>query len=574
MSYSKYHYVESACSDFFKGTDSSEKFSIPSFALSYLAYEVKASDIKISNKVSNIINSLKKKETIISFLQFYLGRFGAYTLEVFTCVSLEELRDYIINFQMERISYYGDKTSGVISTPWEIAKLATELLEPSENDTFADFCFGTGNFTFTLLENYEVKSLVGYDSRFEQEQIYEIIADVSGFEISANAVDLLSYPQTGSLYNKIFCHCPFCLKMSKNTEVKIRTTLNNNFNSLVKKLRSEYVYIQRVIDNLEENGKAIVFVPLTILSGKDGFIEYLIRNRYLNAVIQFAPNLLQGTNIPFAMVVLSHNNQFIKLIDASEMYTKNRWKNLLSINDINDITAAYFSDKSDKSKKITFEQIETCSFDLNLCNYFYEAKIRINEKDCKYQKLSELCTRSISRGVQYKTEELDSKLSLAPTNIYYLSANCIQGNEVCSDLPVIADIEEKNEIYCLEESDIVLANVNTNPIKVALIKKLGKKKIITGSTIYTIRVNSSLILPEYLKMLLETDIANKVFSVYNSSSSSISSDFLNRLLIPVLPMSKQVEYVSKYTSFQEKIEMLSNGIKSLELEKASLLKSI
>jgi restriction endonuclease S subunit len=125
-----------------------------------------------------------------------------------------------------------------------------------------------------------------------------------------------------------------------------------------------------------------------------------------------------------------------------------------------------------------------------------------------------------------------------------------------------------------EDGDLVLANINTTPLKVALAKDIRDKKIVVSSTIFIIRLNKNIVLPLYIKMLLETEDCQKIFSLFNSGSTSISAEFLNTLQIPVLPLEQQEKMVAKYLDYEEKIKTLKSGIKSLESEQREIIYSV
>ncbi|MEE1291586.1 MAG: N-6 DNA methylase [Spirochaetota bacterium] len=571
MSYSKFHYIEQGLEEI--NYDFHEKrFSSQEFALCYLVHACKKQNISLDKKIFELIKVIEKKQSIKEFLNYELRDIANIELNAFSKVDEEELENYLINFQKEKIAFRPKESLFTTFTPWEVAKLSSLILEPKESDIVGDFCFGTGDFSFTLLENFDVKHLEGFERSFENEQIGELIAEVRGYNISLVATDILTNSPEKQKYSKIFFNCPFGLTLHDKSS--IMKALNEDFQNKVKRLRSEYIFIQRVLDSLKQDGKAIVFVPLVVLSSKDGFIEYLISNGYINAVIQFAPNILVGTSIPFAMLVLSFKNEKVKLIDASEIFTKSRWKNLLSSNDIDEISLAYFEDESEFTKYVTYEEIKNNNFDLSIHNYFYEKKIILKDVDCEYRTLSELCSTGIRRGVQYKSEELNSKSTLLPTNNFYLSATSIQDNMIIDELPNLLEIENKNLTYCLEDGDLVLANINTTPLKVALAKDIRDKKIVVSSTIFIIRLNKNIVLPLYIKMLLETEDCQKIFSLFNSGSTSISAEFLNTLQIPVLPLEQQEKMVAKYLDYEEKIKTLKSGIKSLESEQREIIYSV
>lgn len=569
MSYSKFHYFEKAL-DVVGCKHSSSECEFTVFSFSYLTYSLKKANAEFSNTVIEGIKILKKKDSISDFLKTHLHEYFDLSLAPFEKVPYEELEEYLFSFVQLKGNKEGN-CSKFAPTPWEICNFGCQLLEPKETDSFADFCFGAGNFTFNLLSNYDVASVIGYELNYEMEVIGEMIADAHGYDITIKVQDILeNEPKIKVL--KLFCDCPFNLRISPSVVNKFYETCGFE----IKKVRSEHIFIKRALDSLDENGTAVIFVPLGILFDNSGFTKYLTENGYIKAIIQLGANLLPHTSIPFAMLVLSFHNEKIKIVNGSEVITKSRWKNVLSVDNIATLMAAYYED-SDISKTVSINEVREKDYNLNPCHYFYEQKIAITEP-CEYVPLGELCTRQIGRGVQYKSSELDENSTILPTNNYYLSLNNIVNNEIVSELPNLVEIEDKHDNYCLEDGDLLLAAVFSSPLKVAIAKNISNKKIIVSSNVYIIRLDKERILPEYLKALLETDMALKVFSLFTKSSASsiapITSEFLNGLKIPVLPLEKQKELISEYLEIDSKIKLLRESLEVMSEKKSSIFNGL
>lgn len=569
MSYSKFHYFEIALKSM-ACRHSLKEYESTVFSFAYLAYSLKKTEADFKITVTEAIKELGKKDSISKFMESCLYEYRGVSLEPFAKVPVEELEDYLFLFSQGKVEKEW-KSSSFAPTPWEICNLGCQLLEPVESDTFADFCFGSGNFTFNLLSNYDVSSVVGYDISYENEIIGEMIADAHGYDITVVAYDLLKDDPKIKV-SKIFCDCPFNLKVNPDEAEKFR----NKCGFKLGRVRAEHIFIKRVLDCLKEDGKAVVFIPLGVLFDNSGFTKYLTENGYINAIIQLTANLLPTTGVPFAMLVLSFNNEKIKIVNGSDIFTKSRWKNILSVDNIATLMAAYYED-SDISRTISVNDVRAREYNLNPCHYFYERKISIVEP-CEYVSLSELCERPIVRGVQYKAEDLDENSTNIPTNNYYLSLNGIVNNEIIADLPNLSSIDDKYENYCLEEGDLVLAAILATPLKVAVAKNILDKKIIVSSNAYIIRLKKDLILPEYLKALLETDVALKVFTMYGKSFSSaqapITAEFLNELQIPVLSLERQKELIAKYSEVDNKIHLIRETLKNLSEEKSSIFNKL
>ena len=169
--------------------------------------------------------------------------------------------------------------------------------------------------------------------------------------------------------------------------------------------------------------------------------------------------------------------------------------------------------------------------------------------------------------------ELDKKDTNLPTDCFYLSVKNIQNGKINSDLTKLDYIDDKYGKLILQDNDLLLGMILSDSINLALIQNIKAKKIIPANNIYIIRPNQDLIYPLFLKMLLESDKAKKLFKTFSSSSSlsAIGIDFLNNLLIPLPNMEIQKELAKKYNSIEAEQEALMKRWEKISLEKKEIL---
>lgn len=137
----------------------------------------------------------------------------------------------------------------------------------------------------------------------------------------------------------------------------------------------------------------------------------------------------------------------------------------------------------------------------------------------------------------------------------------------------LTGIDEKGLQYALEDEDIVLLMAITDSLKVAHVNLREGQKIIPASNLYVIRLDKSVIEPLFLKILLETETANKIFRKFGVGMAiqSISAEFLNKVLIPVPSKEAQLSLIEKYKSLEREEISLKNRIKEITKEKRELL---
>ena len=113
----------------------------------------------------------------------------------------------------------------------------------------------------------------------------------------------------------------------------------------------------------------------------------------------------------------------------------------------------------------------------------------------------------------------------------------------------------------------------TDSLKVAHVNLREGQKIIPASNLYVIRLDKSVIEPLFLKILLETETANKIFRKFGVGIAiqSISAEFLNKVLIPVPSKEAQLSLIEKYKSLEREEISLKTRIKEIAKEKRELL---
>lgn len=139
----------------------------------------------------------------------------------------------------------------------------------------------------------------------------------------------------------------------------------------------------------------------------------------------------------------------------------------------------------------------------------------------------------------------------------------------------MTEISQKDLSLTLKNDDILLVLAITDNIKVAVVSNLQAQKILPASNLYVIRPNTSLILPVFFKLLLESESARKIFKEFSSGTvlRTISAEFLNNLLVPLPPLSVQQELVKKYLEIESEQERLKNQLEALSQKKKELVES-
>lgn len=566
MSYSKFYYIEKAL----KEIDSkllSEKGNIHSYTASiglvYLALLVSQNYTDYSISVSSCFEKLDLPENFKTYFASELKYFFEKELTSFRDVSEEEMKEYIT----EAEKYFSQE---YIKTPWGVCTLANMILDLSETDDVLNMCCGDGSYMFNTLKNYDVNSLEGRNINLMRNAIIEMIAYIQGLKVIVNTENMFDYAQYIDLpktYNKSFSMIPWGMSVDNFLQKYADSKMIR-----CPKSDSQPLFIHSILDHLSKDGRAVVCVSNAMLMiTASGIQQYLVDNGYLEAVIQLAPNLLNLTSIPFSLFVLSHNNKSVRFINATNIYSSaRRGKNELSMDNISSIFEMYTTD-SKFSISVSVDEIKQNEYKLLSANYLF--KPRLNYKGVNaYEKLETLCVSKITRGVQFKSDDLDTNNTSIPTDNYYLNVASIKENEIIPNLPNLWTIDDNVLELCLKENDIVMSvPISTTP-KVAIAKGINNKKIVVASNLYIIRVDEKRINPKFLKILLESKTMMDLIYTFNQGIM-LSVDFLKSLEIPILSLEEQDKVVVKYENINEQIKKLKEAISKLKEDKIQIVRN-
>ena len=143
-----------------------------------------------------------------------------------------------------------------------------------------------------------------------------------------------------------------------------------------------------------------MIVPHGVLfrSGSEGQIrESIIKKGYLDAVIGLPSNLFYSTGIPVCILVFKKcsRDKNVLFIDASKEFEKSKKQNTLTDQHIEKIINTYQDRKEIEkySKIVTFDMIETNSYNLNIPRYVdtseEEEKLDLQKIVDKYKSLKQ-----------------------------------------------------------------------------------------------------------------------------------------------------------------------------------------
>ena len=452
--------------------------------------------------------------------------------------------------------------------PKEINQILCNMLNIQENDNICYINSDIAGFIDDNLKETAGHTIFQIESDKNVRLIQSIIADMAKLNLKfvADEVFGLSEDNIGK-FDKIIVKMPYFkpLRTDKYVEniYRIKDAL---YRKGVKRVNiSGLGYLLFITDFLPDNGKLVALIPQGhLINNSDREIrQYLIENKMVEKVITLPDNLLPYTSVSMNILVISHNNTHVRMVDASQYFTAVRRQNILSSENMQTILDAVNGVNNYKDVSID----EIISNDYSFLPKRYLEEVPAFENEVEFGKI----IKDIRRGVHIPARELDELLSKDETDYQYLSmANFYNINQ---DLPYLKNVDSSMERYSLSEHDIIISK-NGAPVKVGIVPEIkNNKHIIANGNVYIIRLNETLANPYYIKALFESETGMQLLASITAGAviPTISLDSLKNLKIPLPPIAEQNTLADGYKKITEEINELQNKIKEKEKQLSSFI---
>jgi type I restriction enzyme M protein len=361
-------------------------------------------------------------------------------------------------------------------------------------------------------------------------------------------------------FDKIFSNYPFKLKLkSLGAGTGYLEQLSERYPGLSKAISSDWVFNVLLCDLLSETGKAIGIMT----NGSTGnsvnapMRKYFVERKMVECVISLPNRMFSSTNNPTTLIVLSHNNDSVRMIDATKICQQGRRQNEFSDEDINAIIEAFSTD-SEYSKQVSLEELRSNEYTLSLGCYA--------RKDLSFANgvPFESIIKSVTRGAPCTANQLDKMVSDEITNMQYLMLSNIQNGMIDDKLPYLSSIDPKYEKYCLKNNSLIISK-NSYPYKIAVASVMEGQRILANGNLYIIELDEEKANPYYIKAFFDSEQGHAVLKsiTVGATIPNIGVDKLRKVKIPLPPMEEQNRISQKYQAVLDEISVIK-----LRLEKA------
>lgn len=524
--------------------------------LAYILYRAAKDKIKNLGSIELLENICDVDDSIKRELTYYfteispiLDRLKVYEFDA------ENLLAYLLfNNDLEDILQEA-------STPRGILKLVAKILDVQENDSVLELCSGKGNFFVELTLLRENLKYTGIECNMAINFIANIRASLLDRDISLVLNDAMSYKAEKKV-DKLFANYPFLISIPDIEDiVKDFVDLPDN----IKRVSSDWIFNLKLVEQMKSGGRAVAIMTNgTTWNSTDRRIrEYFVENGLIEATVLLPAKLLPGTSIATTLVIFSHGNTNIKMIDAGENFTKEGRRNILSDNNISDILELLQKDGKN-SITISINEIAENDYIINASRYLEKApEIKDGVEIANIVK-------NITRGAQVKASYLDEYRANEPTPYkYIIISNISDGDVFFTDNQYLRDIQSNVKKFCIRNNSIVLTKTGSTDFKSAVIQVKEGTEILATGNIFILEIDETKANPYYVQALFDSNLGRALFkSIYvGSVIPTISLEKLRKLEIPLPSLEEQNIIGEKY---KEELERMADLKEKLSTSREKL----
>lgn len=449
-----------------------------------------------------------------------------------------------------------------VSTPSSIIKLSNKLLDVKAGENVADMCCGSGSYIVSAAMEEPEAIYQGYELNVVNKTAAMIRAELLNSHIDISLCDVFSVADIKKMpkYDKIFANYPFGLKLRHlGAGMEYLKKLVEQYPGISKATSSDWIFNSLIFDMLKDNGKAVAIMTngSTWNSIDIPMRKYFVENGLVECVIALPERMFSSTMIPTTLIVMSHGNQGVRMIDATKHFQQGRRQNEFSDKDIDLIIDALTVDH-EYSKDISIEELRKNEYNLNLSRYA-AGDLRF-ENGVPFESV----IKRISRGAPCTAKQLDEMVSDCVTNMQYLMLANIRDGVIDDKLPYLSYIDQKYEKYCLKNNSLILSK-NGLPYKVAVASVQKNQKILANGNLYIIELDEKKANPYYIKAFFDSEQGYTVLKSITVGAvlPNIGVDKLKKVEIPLPPIEEQNRIAEKYRATMDEIAVIK-----LRLEKA------
>lgn len=581
---------------------------VKTFAALYLFYKAKQQGLPVLNPIEELLVRVETSDTIKEILYTYLAE---YKDNNFSDIADISDRSILHLFKFSQFNRGGNYTSFQKRLFYSII---LSILDVKPEDTVSVFYQNPIPLDYTIPDNYQNTSFYALANCKEDWDFLVLRQDLLNIQKQVNYLQADPKDKESPIpmqFSKIFAFPPVFQKRTNETLSRDRFMCNTERGDE----DNTIFYIQRVLDSLQDGGRAVILVSNAFFNRNYAdFHKEIITQKKLIGVIHLPPMIIMGSiSLSSSLLVLEKgidrsDSYEIKFIDTRSFENLGRkdW-DIFCMSDELDLVKDWNRSHPRHGAFIPAKRIAENNYNLNFA--FYEKELK---KDIYYQtpsiNLSDIedsvtdflmaadsgpaystnasnkshftltQEAKIFKSIQDKTDikffdQNDSKAREAATG-RYLRISDIQDNHIQDTMSYISTLGRDLREYELRPTDVLIAKVL--PVKTVILSPLENQRIYPDGNFFIIRLKeNSELSPAYLKGYLESKAGKQQLEKLASGGSmlAITKGALERLEIPYKTRTEQEKYIRKYNEYENQIQQLQQQIQKTKDKIEALLSS-
>lgn len=411
-----------------------------------------------------------------------------------------------------------------------------------ENEfSFMQVGLSNGSMLVDLIMKYNLKNYLAYNREpnlMVSLQLRALLLETLDSQLIESDVLNGAFVINDQLFDHILC-IPIWNGRFKQTQV-MNPKVKRQLDAIGKRpINTDWLEVLGSFEYLSTEGTMVALMTNSALtsSQNQAIRSYFVDHGYIQAVIELPDSLSEFTRIPLYAVVLSHNNNEIKFIDASEFYIQERrYKNI----DL-DRLKTLISDNTENSCVVSKSRVYEEEYNLLPKRYTAEPITYDGTP------LGEIC--NISRGPVISSKELDEITTLEDTGIRYVYSQALDTQQVdMSQLPFVDKFKLEKSSQVIEEDSLVLTR--TSPFKSNMLHLQPGAGVIINGNLFSITIAPkyrNLYLLDYIAAFFNSTLGREQIERLASGSviKSISIKDLKSLAIPNAAIEQQRSFLNQ-----------------------------
>ena len=456
------------------------------------------------------------------------------------------------------------------STPQGVSQLALSLLDLEPNDVLLDQGSGVGSFLMEAGKESGNLGLYGVELNVDNIKTANIRSFVSGIPMKIICGDMVSQDYSQLSANKVFSNFPIGTRFPNlQSSVEENAILKKYLRGIKRTASGDWIFGLAAYLNMKKPGKTVLLMTNAGTWNKPDELlrKQLLESGAIEGVIQLPENLFSYTKIPLTMLILSQDNKFVRMVDASNIYTEERRRDYLSTDDVEKIVWAYHNE-SEISREVGIDEIAKQEHIINPGRYL-DTGVELTNGI----KLGSLCV-SINRGVMIKSSELDRLVTPQETDFRYLALQNIEDGIIDAELPSLIGVEERYQRHCIKDGNLIISR--NAPYKVALARVRESQNVLAHANLYFLELDESKVNPVFVSVFLQSEMGMEQLYRFSKGSvvRSISIQDLKKIQVPNLPREQQDLIAEEYENLSEDLVVLQRQADLIRDKRARLLEGV